>query len=197
MTKRQATVHRQTAETNVTVTLAIDGTGTPDIQTGIPFLDHMLTLLAKHSLFDLQVEAEGDWAVDNHHTVEDVGIVLGDAFKRALGDKAGLKRYGWALLPMDESLAEVAVDLGGRFYLEFDAPSFSQPIGTFDFQLVEEFLRAFAANAALNLHVTVRRGRNAHHVAEAIFKGLAKALDQACQLDARVSGVPSSKGVLA
>jgi imidazoleglycerol-phosphate dehydratase len=197
MTKRQATVRRQTAETNVRATIVIDGSGTPDVQTGIPFFDHMLTLLTKHSLFDLQVEAEGDLAVDNHHTVEDVGIVLGDALKRALGDKLGLKRYGWALLPMDESLVEVALDLSGRFYLEFDGPNFSQPIGTFDFQLVEEFLRAFAANAGMNLHVTVRRGRNAHHVAEAIFKGLAKALDQACQVDGRVFGVPSSKGVLA
>ncbi|HEY0793301.1 MAG TPA: imidazoleglycerol-phosphate dehydratase HisB [Chthoniobacterales bacterium] len=197
MTKRQATVRRQTAETNVTATIVIDGSGTPDIQTGIPFFDHMLTLLAKHSLFDLQVEADGDLGVDNHHTVEDVGIVLGEALKRALGDKFGLRRYGWALLPMDESLAEVALDLSGRFYLAFEAPAFPQPIGTFDFQLVEEFLRAFAVNAGLNLHVTIRRGRNAHHVAEAIFKGIAKALDQACQADARVLGVPSSKGVLA
>jgi imidazoleglycerol-phosphate dehydratase len=196
MNKRQATLRRETAETLIAATLELDGSGRSEIHTGVAFFDHMLTLLSKHSLIDLQVQAEGDLSVDYHHTVEDTGIVLGECLKQALGTKFGLRRYGWALLPMDEALVEVALDLSGRFYLAFEAPGFPQPIGTFDFQLVEEFLRGFAANAAMNLHVTVRRGRNAHHVAEAIFKGLAKALDQACQIDARVIGVPSSKGIL-
>ncbi|MBV9489769.1 MAG: imidazoleglycerol-phosphate dehydratase HisB, partial [Verrucomicrobia bacterium] len=184
MKTRFATLHRQTAETTVTATVQLDGTGEADVHTGVPFFDHMLTLLGKHSLFNLQLRAQGDLDVDSHHTVEDVGIVLGDCLKQALGEKIGIRRYGWALLPMDETLVEVALDLSGRFYLAFEAPEFSQPIGTFDFQLVEEFLRGFAANAGMNLHVTVKSGRNAHHVAEAIFKGMAKALDQACQIDA-------------
>ena len=196
MNKRQATLRRETGETRIAATLQLDGSGKSDVHTGVAFFDHMLTLLSKHSLIDLQVQAEGDLSVDYHHTVEDTGIVLGECLKQALGQKFGLRRYGWALLPMDEALVEVALDLSGRFYLAFEAPEFAQPIGTFDFQLVEEFLRGFAANAGMNLHVTVRRGRNAHHVAEAIFKGLAKALDQACQVDARVIGVPSSKGIL-
>ena len=196
MTTREAALRRQTAETEISAVLTVDGHGVADVSTGVPFFDHMLTALARHSLFDLEVKATGDVAVDAHHTVEDVGIVLGECLKRALGDKAGIRRYGWALVPMDETLAEVALDLGGRFYLAFEAPQFATPIGTFDFQLVEEFARAFAANAGMNLHVTVRRGRNAHHVAEGIFKGLAKALDAACVVDGRVLGVPSAKGVL-
>jgi len=196
MTKRRAFINRETSETAISIDLLLDGSGVSSIKTGIPFFDHMLTLLSKHSLFDLRVEARGDLEVDNHHTVEDTGIVLGKCLNGALGDKAGIKRYGWALLPMDDALVLVAVDLGGRSILEYRVPSGIPWIGTFDFQLVEEFLRALATNAGLNLHVELRYGHNGHHIAEAIFKGLARALDQACQFDPRVKGVPSSKGSL-
>jgi imidazoleglycerol-phosphate dehydratase len=195
-TARHSSFKRETTETSVTVDLVIDGSGVSAIKTGIAFFDHMLTLFSKHGVFDLQINAQGDLEVDFHHAVEDVGIVLGSCFSKALGDKAGIKRYGWALLPMDESLVRIAVDLSGRAYLHYEAPDGAGPIGRFDFQLVEEFLRAFTTNAGLNLHVDVLRGRNSHHIAEAIFKGLAKALDLACQVDPRVIGVPSSKGRL-
>jgi imidazoleglycerol-phosphate dehydratase len=195
-TVRRSSLKRETTETSVSVDLVIDGSGVSSIQTGIPFFDHMLILFSKHGLFDLQVDARGDLQVDFHHTVEDVGIVLGSCFSKALGDKAGIRRYGWALLPMDESLVRAAVDLSGRAYLHCEAPESAGSIGQFDFQLVEEFLRAFSTNAGLNLHVDVLRGRNSHHISEAIFKGLAKALDQACELDIRVTGIPSSKGTL-
>jgi imidazoleglycerol-phosphate dehydratase len=196
MTIRSASLQRETAETKVAVRLTIDGTGRAAIRTGIPFFDHMLTLLARHSLFDLEVEAQGDLEVDYHHTVEDVGIVLGRCLAQALGEKQGIRRYGWCLLPMDETLARVVLDLGGRAFLEFRAPQEIGSIGRFDFSLVEEFLRAFASNSLCNLHAEVIYGRNGHHMVEAIFKGLAKSLDQACALDARVSGVPSTKGSL-
>jgi imidazoleglycerol-phosphate dehydratase len=196
MTKRHALRQRATTETSVSVDLNIDGTGAATISTGIPFFDHMLTLLAKHSLFDLQIEAQGDLAVDFHHTVEDTGILLGQCFNAALGDKIGIRRYGSVLVPMDETLAQVAVDLGGRPFLKFCSNAIPGPVGDFDFSLIEEFLRAFTNNAAINLHVELKYGRNSHHMAEAIFKGLAKSLDFACQIDSRVSGVPSSKGTL-
>jgi imidazoleglycerol-phosphate dehydratase len=196
MTQRRASRQRTTAETSVAVDLQIDGTGAATIGTGIPFFDHMLTLLAKHSLFDLRIEARGDLGVDFHHTVEDTGIVLGQCLNEALGEKSGIRRYASVLLPMDEALAQVAIDLGGRPFLSFRTTEIPGSIGSFDFDLVEEFLRALANNAAMNLHVEIRYGRNSHHMAEAIFKGLAKSLDQACQIDPRVSGVPSSKGVL-
>ncbi|MBV9275189.1 MAG: imidazoleglycerol-phosphate dehydratase HisB [Verrucomicrobia bacterium] len=196
MNQRRASRFRETAETSVNVELLIDGSGHADISTGIPFFDHMLILLAKHSLIDLKIAAGGDLAVDLHHTVEDTGIVLGQALATALGDKTGIKRYGWARLPMDETLVQVALDLSGRPFIEFRVPMPVGPIGTFDFSLVEEFLRAFAMASAMNLHVQVEYGRNSHHIAEAIFKGLAKALDMACQIDSRVTGVPSSKGKL-
>jgi imidazoleglycerol-phosphate dehydratase len=196
MTKRRASINRETAETAISIDLLLDGSGVSSIKTGVPFFDHMLTLLSKHSLFDLRIEARGDLEVDDHHTVEDTGIVLGKCLNGALGDKAGIKRYGWALLPMDDALVLVAVDLGGRSILEYRVPSSIPWIGNFDFQLVEEFLRALATNAGLNLHVELRYGHNGHHIAEAIFKGLARALDQACQFDPRVTGVPSSKGSL-
>ena len=196
MNQRRASRFRETAETSVNVELLIDGSGRADISTGIPFFDHMLILLAKHSLIDLKIAAGGDLAVDLHHTVEDTGIVLGQALATALGDKTGIKRYGWARLPMDETLVQVALDLSGRPFIEFRVPMPVGPIGTFDFSLVEEFLRAFAMASAMNLHVQVEYGRNSHHIAEAIFKGLAKALDMACQIDSRVTGVPSSKGKL-
>jgi len=193
---RRAYLQRETAETYISVDLLIDGSGTSRIQTGIPFFDQMLTLLSKHSLFDLKIEVRGDLAVDYHHIVEDTGIVLGKCLAQALGDKAGTRRYGWVLLPMDETLVQVAIDLSGRSYLHFQPPENVAAIGLFSFELVEEFLRAFSSNAGLNLHVEILRGRNSHHMAEGIFKGLAKALDQACQIDGRVGGIPSSKGTL-
>jgi imidazoleglycerol-phosphate dehydratase len=196
MTQRHASRQRTTNETSISVDLNIDGTGAATVTTGIPFFDHMLTLLAKHSVFDLRVEAKGDLAVDLHHTVEDTGILLGQCLNSALGDKTGIRRYGSVLVPMDETLAQVAIDIGGRPFLNFCVNDTPNAIGNFDFSLIEEFLRAFTNNAAINLHVELRYGRNSHHMAEAIFKGLAKSLDFACQIDPRVSGVPSSKGTL-
>ena len=196
MNQRRATRHRETGETSVNVELVLDGAGESTIETGIPFFDHMLVLLARHSLFDLKINARGDLAVDFHHTVEDTGIVLGQALAAALADKTGIRRYGWVRLPMDETLAQVALDLSGRPFLEFRVPGQVGPIGAFDFALVEEFCRAFAMSAATTLHIEVEYGRNSHHIAEAIFKGLARALDLACQIDPRVTGVPSSKGKL-
>jgi imidazoleglycerol-phosphate dehydratase len=196
MEDRRAYLQRETAETYVSVNLVIDGSGTSSIKTGIAFFDHMLTLLSKHSLFDLKIEVRGDLQVDYHHSVEDTGIVLGKCLVQALGDKTGTRRYGWALLPMDETLVQVAIDLSGRSYLHYQAPENTTSIGQFGFELVEEFLRAFTSNANLNLHIDILRGRNSHHMAEGIFKGLAKALDQSCQIDRRVGGIPSSKGTL-
>jgi imidazoleglycerol-phosphate dehydratase len=193
---RRGSLQRETAETYVSVDLMIDGSGTSSIKTGIPFFDHMLTLLSRHSLFNLQIDVRGDLEVDFHHSVEDTGIVLGKCLAQALGDKVGIRRYGWAVVPMDETLVRAAIDLSGRSYLHYQAPENLMPIGQFDFELVEEFLRAFSSNGNLNLHVDVLHGRNSHHIAEAIFKAMAKALDQACQIDSRVKGVPSSKGEL-
>jgi imidazoleglycerol-phosphate dehydratase len=196
MSPRSASRQRKTAETSVSVDLVLDGSGVGDIDTGIPFFDHMLVLLAKHSLFDLTIKARGDLAVDFHHTVEDTGIVLGEALAAALSTKTGIKRYGWARIPMDETLAQVAIDLSGRPFLAFRVPSETAPIGSFDFGLVEEFSRALAMSSAMTLHVEVEYGKNSHHIAEAIFKALGRALDMACQIDPRVTGVPSSKGKL-
>ena len=194
---RSASRHRKTAETDVNLSLTIDGAGKSDIDTGVAFLDHMLTLFARHGLFDLKVKVVGDIAVDFHHTVEDTGLVLGSCFKEALGDKAGIVRYGWSLLPMDETLARVAIDLSGRPFLHYDAPERVEAIGAaFSFQLVEEFVRAFATAAMATVHVEILHGKDAHHKAEAIFKGLARALDAATRHDARVTGVPSTKEVL-
>jgi imidazoleglycerol-phosphate dehydratase len=196
MMSRTSTIERNTAETRISVQLTVDGTGTSHISTKIPFFDHMLTLFARHSLVNLEVLADGDIEVDFHHTVEDVGISLGRAFTEALGDKAGIRRYGWAYLPMDETLARVVVDFSGRPFLEYRAPQNVDPIGKFPFQLVEEFLRGFAVHAGINLHAEVLYGRDAHHMSEAVFKALAKAVDQACQIDPRVQGIPSTKGTL-
>jgi imidazoleglycerol-phosphate dehydratase len=196
MSSRSASRHRETAETSVSVEIVLDGSGAGDIDTGIPFFDHMLLLLARHSLFDLTIKARGDLAVDFHHTVEDTGIVLGGASAAALCEKTGIRRYGWARIPMDETLAQVTIDLSGRPFLEFRGPSTVDPIGSFDFGLVEEFVRALAMSSAMTLHVEVEYGKNNHHIAEAIFKALARALDMACQIDPRVTGVPSSKGKL-
>ena len=203
MTSRHAQVERHTAETQISLDLLIDGEGRSQIETGLPFFDHMLTLFAKHGLMDLTVKASGDLNVDSHHTVEDVGITLGQAFARALGDKRGIARYGSIYLPMDETLARVVVDFGGRPYLEYRLPATAGPAASlmsgqdFSLQLVEEFLRGFSVHAGANVHVEILYGRDAHHFAEAVFKGLAKAVDQACSRDPRVSGVPSTKGTLA
>ncbi len=194
---RQAKIDRRTSETKVALELLIDGRGASTIATKIPFFDHMLTLFARHSLCDLTVKADGDIEVDLHHTVEDTGIALGQAFTKALGDKRGIRRYGHAYLPMDETLARVVVDFSGRPFLEYRAPAGVATIGSaFSFTLIEEFLRAFSVHAGINLHVEILYGRDAHHMAEAVFKGLAKAVDAACQLDPRVEGVPSTKGQL-
>jgi imidazoleglycerol-phosphate dehydratase len=196
MTSRQAQIDRRTSETKVQIDLRIDGKGTSQVATKIPFFDHMLTLFSRHSLCDLTVKADGDVEVDFHHTVEDTGIALGQAFTKALGDKRGIRRYGWAYLPMDETLARVIVDFSGRPFLHYKAPEGIASIGGFSFTLLEEFLRAFTTHAAVNLHVEILYGRDAHHMCEAVFKGLAKAVDQACQFDARVEGIPSTKGTL-
>jgi imidazoleglycerol-phosphate dehydratase len=192
--QREATIERITTETQIELDIRIDGDGNSDITTGIPFFDHMLTLFARHSLMDLRVNAKGDVDVDYHHTVEDIGIVLGQALRKALGDKKGILRYGSCLLPMDETLARVAVDLSGRSFLEFRAEDRSGMIRDFPFQLVEEFMRGFANNIPGNVHVEILYGRDAHHMAEASFKGLARALDQACQVDPRRKGkLPTTK----
>jgi imidazoleglycerol-phosphate dehydratase len=200
--KRSATIKRRTAETKITLALTIDGTGKADVKTGLRFFDHMLTLLAKHSLCDLKIRASGDLDVDAHHLVEDVGIALGQAFARALGDKRGIRRYGWSLVPMDEALAQcrVALDFSNRPFLVFACKGWKQianvELKGFRVGLVREFLKGFASEARCNLHVDVLRGDEPHHVVEAIFKALAKALDLACQRDRRVKAVPSSKGKL-
>lgn len=194
---RTATIERKTAETNIRLQLNLDGSGQADIATGVGFFDHMLTLFAKHSATDLSVHAEGDLAVDQHHTVEDVGICLGQALKQAVGDKAGIRRYGHFTLPMDETLATVAIDLSGRFALAFRADIPAAKIGDFDSELIEEFWNAFAANALCNLHILVHYGRNSHHISEAIFKATARALRMALESDPRMTGVPSTKGSLA
>ena len=197
MSQRTATIDRRTAETQIHLELVIDGGGNSSVETGVPFFDHMLTLFAKHGLFDLKVRTIGDIEVDYHHTVEDTGIVLGQAFREALGSKVGITRYGWCLLPMDETLARVALDLSGRALLVYEGPERVESIGgRFNFTLVEEFLRAFAGAALANLHVDILRGRDAHHMAEAVFKGLARALDMATRIDPRVTGIPSTKELL-
>ena len=193
---RSAQIHRKTGETEIRIALTIEGSGKSTVATKIPFFDHMLTLFARHSLMDLDVQADGDIEVDLHHTVEDTGIALGQAFAKALGDKSGIRRYGSAYLPMDETLARVVVDFSGRPFLEYRAPQGVASIGGFAFQLVEEFMRGFSVHAGCNLHIEILYGRDAHHMAEAIFKGLAKATDAACQIDPRVTGIPSTKGML-
>jgi imidazoleglycerol-phosphate dehydratase len=193
---RRATVERQTSETHVNVDWVLDGSGQGRIRTTIPFLDHMLELLTKHGFFDLTVEAKGDTEIDEHHTIEDVGIVLGDALKQALGKKEGVRRFGWASVPLDEALAQVTVDLSGRPYLVYQMELPQRRIKSFDLGLFEDFFQAFVTHAALNLHVNVLYGRNPHHIMEAVFKALAKALDQATSIDERLSGVLSTKGKL-
>ena len=196
MKKRTSKISRKTGETDITVTFTLDGTGKAQVSTGIGFFDHMLDAFARHGLFDLTVKAEGDLHVDGHHTVEDVGIVLGRAIAEALGDKAGIRRYGDCTLPMDESLALAAVDLCGRPYFVMDADFPVPKVGDFDTELVHEFFYAVSYSAMMNLHLRILTGDNAHHMIEAMFKAFARALDQATQTDPRIEGVLSTKGSL-
>jgi imidazoleglycerol-phosphate dehydratase len=195
-TPRTANRNRKTAETSIELSIDIDGSGVSQIDTGIPFFDHMLTLFSKHGLFDLNVKATGDIEVDYHHTIEDTGIVIGDCLREALGTKEGIRRYGCAYLPMDETLARVVVDLSNRPHLEFRAPAGTPSAPNMPFTLVEEFCRALASNLRANIHVELLYGRDGHHIAEAIFKGLARALRDACERDLRVKGIPSTKDAL-
>ena len=193
---RCAEIKRKTAETQISVNLTLDGEGKCDIATGIGFLDHMLTLLAKHSFMDLTVKAKGDLEVDSHHTVEDIGIVLGEALRVALGDKAGIHRYGNCFIPMDETLAQACLDFSGRPFLVFGAEIPKIKLGNYDTEMTEEFFRAVAMHCGLTLHIRVLYGSNVHHIIEAIFKAFARAVAEAAAVDPRVKGVMSSKGVL-
>ncbi|MBS0986545.1 imidazoleglycerol-phosphate dehydratase HisB [Acetobacter thailandicus] len=196
-TERQATTHRATSETDITVTLDLDGSGKANIDTGIGFFDHMLTALSKHSLIDLSVKVQGDLHIDGHHTVEDTGIAIGQTLRQALGDKRGVRRFGHALVPLDEALCEAVVDLSGRPFLAFDATFDRDRIGEMDTELVEEFFRAFAMSGLLTLHLTQKAGKNCHHIAEAGFKALARALRMAIEADPRAQdAIPSTKGKL-
>ncbi|MGI5878148.1 MAG: imidazoleglycerol-phosphate dehydratase HisB [Christensenellales bacterium] len=193
---RQAQVARRTAETDITLTLRIDGSGQADVDTGVGFLDHMLTLLARHGGMDLTVRCAGDTRVDCHHTVEDVGLCLGEALRSALGDKRGIVRYGTFHAPMDESLARVALDLSGRPYLVFDAPMPAPRVGDFDTEMVEDFFRAVSNTGGITLHIASLYGRNTHHIIEGLFKAFGRALRKACEPDPRMTGIPSTKGSL-
>jgi imidazoleglycerol-phosphate dehydratase len=194
---RRATVERTTRETSITVDLEIDGTGTTAVATGVGFFDHMVDQLGRHAGFDLDVKAAGDLHIDAHHTVEDTGIVLGQALAEALGDKRGVRRHGWSLVPMEESLVQVALDLSGRPFLAFDVDVPAEQIGNYDPDLTEEFFVALTRAAGITLHIRLLAGRNSHHIVEAVFKGVAKALQAACEIDPRRAGeVPSTKGSL-
>jgi len=194
--KRSATIHRKTKETDIRVSLNLDGSGRSKISTGLPFLDHMLTLFAKHGLFDLTVTCKGDLEVDDHHSVEDIAITLGTALVESLGEKKGINRYGDAIVPMDEALCRTVIDLSGRFYLVYEVPTKRQRIGNFSVELAEHFWRSLAETAKFNLHIDCLRGRNTHHMLEGTFKATTKALRQAVDLNPRVVGVPSTKGSL-
>ncbi|MFC5711287.1 imidazoleglycerol-phosphate dehydratase HisB [Thalassorhabdus alkalitolerans] len=196
MSERRGSIERNTYETQIKLDFEVDGEGKSDIDTGVPFMTHMLELFTKHGHFDLTVKATGDTEVDDHHTTEDIGICLGQVFKEALGDKKGIRRYGNSFVPMDETLAQVVVDLSNRPHLEFRADFPQAKVGTFDTELVHEFLWKFALEARMNLHVIVHYGHNTHHMIEAIFKAMARALDEATMIDPRVKGVPSTKGML-
>ena len=194
---RAAEINRKTAETDISLSLCLDGTGKSEVNTGCGFLDHMLTLFAKHARYDLRVICKGDTNVDDHHTVEDVGICLGQAFAKTLGDKRGINRYGWCALPMDEVLVLAAVDLSGRAALGYELPFAVEKIGTFDTELCKEFFTAFARSAAMTLHIRLLTGENSHHIAEAAFKGVGRALRAAVAIDAAIGNeIPSTKGAL-
>lgn len=195
--KRKALIARKTNETNINVSLNIDGTGQREINTPIGFLNHMLGLFAKGGLFDLNIKATGDTYIDEHHTVEDIGIVLGEAFAKALGDKKGIKRYGFFILPMDEALATVAIDFAGRYSFRFECPFIREKVGDLSTELIKHFWDAFAQNAKVNLYIKVENGENEHHKIEAIFKATARAIRMACEIDERARNIiPSTKGVL-
>ncbi len=194
--KRVAHVDRKTRETAVKIALKLDGGGRGEIATGVPFLDHMLDSFARHGFFDLKIEAKGDLQIDEHHTVEDVGIVLGKAFAQALGDRSGIKRYGEATVPLDEALCSVVVDISGRSYLAYNVPITQERVGSFQTELVHDFMKALSDNVGMNLHMNMLSGRNPHHVIEASFKALARAMDTATSLEPRVAGVLSTKGTL-
>ena len=196
MKTRKAQVVRNTRETQIRLELDVDGSGKYQIETGLPFLNHMLELMSKHALFNLNLKATGDLEVDYHHTVEDVGLALGEALNQALGDRKGIERYGFSLMPMDETLSRVALDLGGRPYLVLEMACRKKKILDFELSLLHEFLRGFVTQARMNLHIRQFYGADAHHAWESVFKGLARALRMACKIDPRVDGVPSSKGVL-
>ncbi len=196
MSSRKAERIRKTAETDIDLSMDLDGSGISEISTGIPFFDHMLTLFSKHGLFDLRAHVKGDIEVDYHHTIEDTGIVIGECMREALGTKEGIRRYGCAYLPMDETLVRVVVDLSNRPHLEFRAPATTPSAPNMPFTLVEEFCRALACNLRANIHVELLYGRDGHHIAEAVFKGLARALREACEKDSRVKGIPSTKEAL-
>ena len=193
---RRAEMHRQTKETDVRVALTLDGTGQAQVATGIGFFDHMLTLFAKHGSFDLEVVCRGDLVIDDHHSIEDVGITMGQALSEALGDKIGIARYGSAVVPMDEALCRAVIDLSGRFYLVYEVETARNRVGALSVEMAEHFWRSFAEAARCNLHIDLLRGRNTHHILEATFKATARALRQATERDARIQGVPSTKGVL-
>lgn len=193
---RTATIDRTTRETTIKLTLNLDGRGESTITSGVPFFDHMLTQIARHGFFDLEIRAQGDLEVDAHHTVEDLGICLGEAFKQALGDKAGVRRYGRGTMPMHEALAGVILDFSGRPFLVYNVPLPKAQVGNFDLELVEEFFTAFCNHAGANVHVNLAYGDNLHHIVEAVFKAFARALDDATQIDPRIEGVLSSKGKL-
>ena len=193
---RRAEVHRKTKETDVRVALNLDGRGQAQVSTGLPFLDHMLDLFARHGLFDIQVDCKGDLEIDDHHSVEDIAITLGQALTQALGDKAGIARYGEAVVPMDEALCRAVIDLSGRFYLVYEVQTRRQKIGNFSVELAEHFWRSLAETARFNLHIDCLRGRNTHHILEGTFKATTRALRQAVSRDPRISGVLSTKGAL-
>ncbi len=196
MSERKTTVKRKTSETDVSVTLNLDGNGQGNVRTGVQFLDHMLTLLAKHGVFDLDISCKGDLGVDAHHSVEDIGICLGEALNKALGDKSGLVRFAHAYFPMDETLVRVVMDLSGRPYLVYNVKVERERVGELDADLIEEFWKAVVTHARVNVHVELLYGRNAHHIFEAVFKAAARALSLATRIDPRIQGVPSTKGVL-
>ena len=194
--ERTSQVKRKTTETDVTLKINIDGSGKYSIKTPVPFLTHMLELFSKHGLFDLEIIASGDVEIDFHHTVEDIGICLGEAFNKALGKKEKIKRYGEAKVPMDEALAQITLDISGRPHLTCNIPKIEDKVGQFDTELVEEFFQAFVNNSGITLHINLISGKNSHHIIEAVFKAFARALDAATLLDPRVSGIPSTKGAL-